>query len=279
MGIQDELVDWIKKNRAKATLIALAALCAIGWKLGTLGDFTFPKPPMLFAVIAAMYFLGKAMWDGWRYHTRQYVDQSGHGSIKAPGAYHCGKHAIIPLGSIDYDLMAWEGGEGTRIVPRSSIDIYPTFAVSWSRPMQFEFNDLPSDAQRFIRTHSGICKPPYLYSESDLRPENGGKIYGQIMERLTKLPADGGLVEELKKIVEGIKADFEVKAKEKESGTALDVRFAYHNSVVSELQTLLEQATQGLVNMADVIGTLKRVTEKKPFLDMLSKEKQEGAPK
>lgn len=275
MGIQDELVDWIKKNRAKAVLIALGTLCAIGWKLGTWGDFTFPKPPMLFAVVAATYFLGRAMWDGWRYHTRQYVDQSGHGSIKAPGAYPCGKLAIIPTGSIDYDLMAWEGGESTRIVPRSSIDIYPTFMVSWSRPMHFEFNDLPSDVQRFIRSHASVCKPPYLYTECDLRPEDGGKTYKEIMDRLGKLKDDGGAVEELKKIVVGIKADFEVKAKEKEGGTSFDVRLAYYNSVVSELQTLLEQATQGLVNMADVIGTLKRVTEKKPFLDMLSKEKQE----
>lgn len=278
MGIQDELISWVKKNRAKSTFILLAVLCGIAWKFGILGNITLPLAPMLFAFALVGYYLGKSMWDGWRYHTRQYVDQSGHGSIKAPGAYPCGKLAVIPVGSIDYDLMAWEGGEGTRIVPRSSIDIYPTFAVSWSRPMQVEFNELPSDIQRFVRTHSGICKAPFFYTETDLRPEDGGKTYKDILDRLAKIKDGGGEVEELKKIVDGIKADYEVKASDKEDGTTRDVRIAYLNTVISELQTLLEQATQGIVNMADVVGTLKRVIDKKPFLSGLSKEKQEGAP-
>jgi len=272
--VLDDLISWAKKNRAKAFLILLGILCALAWKFEVLGDFTMNKAPLLFVAAASMYFLGKAMWDGWRYHTRQYVDQSGHGSIKAPGAYHCGGLAIIPIGSIDYDLMAWEGGEGTRIVPRTSLDVYPTFAVSWSRPIQVEFNELPPDVQRFVRTHHSICKAPYFYSGIDLRPEDGYKAYQEIVKRLAKLPDDGGSATELKKVIDGIKEDYAVKKKEKEGGTIFDVRAAYYNSVISELQTLLEQATQGLVNMADVIGTLKRVTEKRPFLDMLGKEEE-----
>lgn len=237
----------------------------------SLGSFTFSSSLLYYAIFAIVILVGASMWNEWRYKTRQYVDLTGHGSVKAPGFYPVGDYGVIPVGSVDAEGFSYEGGQGTRIVPRSSIQIWPTFIVSWSRPTVREKRHLPSEVQAFLEGRRS-CGPPYYFTGVNLMPLHMSDVYRTVVKQLTGNPGGSSLSpEELKTRLNNLETTIESEIKgfqkkyNKET-TRHDEKFTTMQGVITAQQELLADKYQIIEDAADALGTVGRATKKEPFL-------------
>ena len=279
-GILEELGAEARKHW-KVTLALIFAVPAYFFRV-QMGFSSIPTSFLMYAVLVVFLAVGDSIWGKWRYGTRQYVDLSGHGSVKSPGFYPVGDWAVIPIGSVDTEGFSWEGGQGTRVVPRTSMEILPEFVVSWSRPVPTDLRHLPSEVQSFVEGKRA-CGRPYYFTTTNLRPAQIEDVYLTVVEQLTGgNPSNPSLKPEaLKvkldemdaKIKSGMKTIQDEYNKETTRNTD---RFTEMQGVITTQQELLADKYRTLAEMADALGTINRALKKAPMLDRFKKKEEES---
>lgn len=231
-----------------------------------------PVGLLLWAALVVVLVAGGALWSEWRYKTKQFVCRTFHASVKT--VYPCGKHAIVPLGSIDYE-WSHEGGEGTAIVPRASVEVFATYVVSNSAPTPTELKDMPREVQDFIEMKSG-CGPPYYYTPTNLRPASIEDIWNTIAGKLEGNPSLTkeefgakmvGVEETIKTEMKKIQAQYDADT----SGHKAEVET--RDAIISTQHGLITDKTRPIAEMADALGSLARALSKKSILEKVGKKK------
>lgn len=246
-----------------------------------MGFSSLPTSFLMYAVLIIFLAVGDALWGKWRYGTRQYVDLSGHGSVKSPGFYPVGDWAVIPLGSVDTEGFSWEGGQGTRVVPRTSMEILPEFVVSWSRPVPTDLRQLPSEIQSFIEGKRS-CGQPYFFTDTNLRPAQVEDVYLTVVTQLTGgNPSKPSLKPEaLKAKLNEMDATIKTEMKtiqdkyNKETTRSTD-RFKEMQGVITSQQELLADKYRNFAEVADALGTINRALRKTPILEHFKRKDKE----
>lgn len=246
-----------------------------------MGFSSIPTSFLMYAVLITFLAVGDALWGKWRYGTRQYVDLSGHGSVKSPGFYPVGDWAVIPIGSVDTEGFSWEGGQGTRVVPRTSMEILPEFVVSWSRPVPTDLRHLPSEVQSFIEGKRA-CGQPYYFTTTNLRPAQIEDVYLTVAKQLTGgNPSNPSLKPEdletkLNEMDATIKTEMKtIQDKYSKETTRNTARFTEMQGVITTQQELLADKYRTLAEMADALGTINRALKKAPYLERFKKKEEE----
>jgi len=279
-GVFEEIGTEARKHW-KVTIALLLFLPTYFFRV-QMGFSSLPTSFLMYAVLIVSLAVGDALWGKWRYGTRQYVDLSGHGSVKSPGFYPVGDWAVIPIGSVDTEGFSWEGGQGTRVVPRTSMEILPEFVVSWSRPVPCELKHLPSEVQSFV-DGKRACGRPYYFTTTNLRPAQIEDVYLTVVNQLTGgNPSKPSLTpEELKVKLNDLDALIkpaidEIKKKYNKDTTRNTDRFEEMQGVISTQRELLGDKFGSLEDAADALGTIHRATRKMPYLDKIRKKEDEA---
>ena len=243
-----------------------------------IGNTTIQNPWLLFVLLALGLYGGDTLWNSWRHKTRQYVDLAGHESVKAPGVYPVGEWGVIVTGSVDAEGISWEGGKGTRVVPLNSIEIWPTFVVSWSKPIKVDRSKLPSEVQSFIEGKDAF-KEPFMLSTVTSRPIHISEVYKAMIDKVDEFKANPtpdiqSKLAELQKVIdEKLKVMETTYSKET---SRHNTRFTEMQGIITGQQELLDDKYQGIGRFLDIVGSAKRAVGKEPFLTKLLKGEKEG---
>ena len=257
----------IEDLRKHWKIVLVLATLPFAYLLGErMGDISLSKSWFLWGMMAMLIYFGNSLWSSWRYSTRAFVCPTLHKSVKAP-FYTIGDWAVVPVGSVDAEGFSWEGGEGTVVVPRESVETHPEFIVSWSQPQVVALEELPMEVQSFVRDRRS-CGRPYYFSVVNLKPTRFETFYKAVIDKIPNPPTK----EELQKTVQAELQKLSDKFKEETTGYT--DKFVKQAAVTSTFDNLLGQLTKGGGRIFDFIGSAERTMRKKSFFDLIKREEE-----
>jgi len=192
--------------------------------------------------------------------------------MKAPGFYYVGDWGVGPIGSVDAEGFSWEGGQGTVIVPRTSIDVHSEYIIAHARPTLCDERCLPSEVQAFIRDKRS-CKAPYYFTPVNLNPANIEDVYYTVVTQLTDgNPSNPSLKPEaLKAKLNDMDATIETEIDKIKKNYNKEVsrhgeKFGEMQTIITDQADLLSDKYKSMADFADAVGTFQRAVKKTPFL-------------
>jgi hypothetical protein len=275
------IVDEIKRHWR---IISIAICAVLMFSLaGRWGPVSLPKSYLLFGLAILILLFGTSYWNELRYKTRPLVcPNMKHASVK--DYWIIGDWAIIPIGSVDADGFSWIGGQGTVIVPKTSVIRHPTYVEVHSKPAVRDFAELPHMVRKAIETLPG-CGPPYFFCPVNYRPSRIDEVYKSIRDEILKaIPElknhnpdfdgalkqaltaiDAKLSEEIKRIESHYKKEYETQ----------EAKITEQNRIIKLLEELLADKYKGITDFADAAGTVQRALRKKGFFELIKSAGEE----
>lgn len=154
-------------NRVKAEI---ALIIFIGFFYG-IGKMSQEGAGILFAIVSLAIFAGGSWWNEFRYKSSTHiVTPEKIWSIHPGGVHDIGDWLAIAVGGfITGKGFDWMSGEGTLVVPKTSVTTFkgnPSRSlklVTTVNPVKCDLDELPMEVQEVVEG-SGDLKPPYRFS-------------------------------------------------------------------------------------------------------------------